>query len=401
MAGDWPAVPLGDVLTLQRGFDLPIQDRKEGRIPIVSSSGISGSHSVAKVAAPGVVTGRYGTIGQVFYVTEDFWPLNTTLYVKDFKGNDPHFVSYLLRTIDYEAHNDKSTVPGVNRNHLHTTLVRLPPLPEQRTIAGILGALDDKIELNRRMNETLEAMARAIFTSWFVDFDPVRAKMEGRQPFGMDADTAALFPDSLDDSSLGLIPSSWVVRAFSDTIELLGGGTPKTSIGAYWGGHIPWYAVVDAPRTSDVWVIKTDKAITQAGLDNSSAQVMPMGITIISARGTVGKCAMTGVPMAMNQSCYGIRGKNERSNFFTYFSVRHIVSALQRGSHGSIFDTITRDTFKTIDVVVPSALLAQRFDETVAPYMQCILSNLQESSTLTVIRDILLPKLLSGRLQLL
>jgi len=223
MAGDWLTVSLGDVLTLQRGFDLPTQDRKTGHIPIVSSSGISGSHSVAKVAAPGVVTGRYGTIGQVFYVAEDFWPLNTTLYVKDFKGNDARFVSYLLRTIDYEAHNDKSTVPGVNRNHLHTTLVRLPPLAEQRTIAGILGALDDKIELNRRMNETLEAMARAIFTSWFVDFDPVRAKMEGRQPFGMDTDTAALFPDSFVDSAIGPMPRGWTIGTVADLARYVNG----------------------------------------------------------------------------------------------------------------------------------------------------------------------------------
>nr|MDQ2831421.1 restriction endonuclease subunit S [Chloroflexota bacterium] len=223
-AGGWRNVQLGEVLTLQRGFDLPTQDREPGDVPIVSSSGISGQHSKAKVAGPGVVTGRYGTIGRVYYIREDFWPLNTTLYVKDFKGNDPLFVSYLLRTIDFHAHNDKSSVPGVNRNHLHTVPVRVPPLPEQRAIAAILGALDDKIELNRRMNRTLEAMARAIFASWFVDFDPVRAKMEGRQPFGMDADTAALFPHAFEDSPLGQIPRGWQVGRFSDSIELLSGG---------------------------------------------------------------------------------------------------------------------------------------------------------------------------------
>ncbi len=206
MEDQWREVRLGDVVTLQRGFDLPSQRRKPGAIPIVSSSGISGRHIEAKVVGPGVVTGRYGTIGQVFFVDEDFWPLNTTLYVRDFKGNDPLFVSYLLRTLDFQSHNDKSSVPGVNRNHLHTAKVRVPPLSEQRAIAAILSALDDKIELNRRMNRTLEAMARAIFTSWFVDFDPVRAKMEGRQPFGMDADTAALFLDAFEDSPLGQIP---------------------------------------------------------------------------------------------------------------------------------------------------------------------------------------------------
>src|ERR1700735_2576505 len=211
MAADWQETELGNVITLQRGFDLPAQDRKPGSVPIVSSSGISGTHSEARVSAPGVVTGRYGTIGQVFFVDQDFLPLNTTLFVKDFKGNDPRFASYLLRTIDFRSCSDKSSVPGINRNHLHRLRVRVPALAEQRGIAHILSTLDDKIELNRRMNATLEAIAHCIFKAWFVDFDPVRAKADGRQPYGMDAATAALFPDSFHDSCLGQIPSGWKV----------------------------------------------------------------------------------------------------------------------------------------------------------------------------------------------
>ena len=150
MAGEWVEVPLGDVITLQRGFDLPSQNRRPGKVPIVSSSGISDYHSEVGVKGPGVVTGRYGTIGQVFLINEDYWPLNTTLWVKDFHGNDPHFASYLLRTIDFQSCSDKSSVPGVNRNDLHRISVLLPPIPEQKAIAVVLGALDDKIELNRR-----------------------------------------------------------------------------------------------------------------------------------------------------------------------------------------------------------------------------------------------------------
>ena len=182
MASEWIEIPLGEAITLQRGFDLPTQERKVGNIPVVSSSGISGYHDEARVKAPGVVTGRYGTIGEVFLVREDFWPLNTTLYVKDFKGNDERFISYLLRTLNFLSHNDKSSVPGVNRNHLHLIPVSMPKgVEEQRAIAHILGTLDDKIELNRKINETLEAMARALFQSWFVDFDPVGAKAAVRR----------------------------------------------------------------------------------------------------------------------------------------------------------------------------------------------------------------------------
>ena len=176
----WRQVTLGEVIELKRGYDLPQQDRATGSVPIVSSSGIMAYHAEAKVKGPGVVTGRYGTVGQVFFVPGDFWPLNTALYVRDFKGNDPRFISYLLRCLDFSVYSDKAAVPGVNRNDLHQAQVQIPPLTEQRAIAHILGTLDDKIELNRRMNETLEEMARALFKSWFVDFDPVRAKMEGR-----------------------------------------------------------------------------------------------------------------------------------------------------------------------------------------------------------------------------
>lgn len=139
---EWQVKPLGDVLTLQRGFDLPSRSRREGMVPIVSSSGASGTHSEARVSAPGIVTGRYGTIGQVFFVEQDFWPLNTTLYVRAFKGNDPRFLSYLLRTIDFESHSGKSGVPGVNRNDIHALLVRLPPVAEQVKIAAALGDID-------------------------------------------------------------------------------------------------------------------------------------------------------------------------------------------------------------------------------------------------------------------
>ncbi len=218
-SGNWRETTLGEVIELKRGYDLPKRKRVSGSVPLISSSGTSDYHAEAKVMGPGVVTGRYGTLGQVYYIQDDFWPLNTTLYVRDFKGNNPRFISYLLRSIDFFAYSDKAAVPGVNRNHLHTAPVRIPPLDEQRRIAHILGTLDDKIELNRRMGQTLEAMAQALFKSWFVDFDPVRAKAEGR-PTNLPPDLDALFPDSFQDSELGEIPEGWEVGALGDLIEL-------------------------------------------------------------------------------------------------------------------------------------------------------------------------------------
>ncbi len=139
----WREMALGKVATLQRGYDLPSRLRRSGDIPVVTSTGVTDTHSEAKEQAPGVVTGRYGTIGQVFYVEEDYWPHNTTLFIKDFHGNDPLFVSYLLRTIDFNSHSGKSGVPGVNRNDLHELSVKVPSLPEQRSIATALSDMDE------------------------------------------------------------------------------------------------------------------------------------------------------------------------------------------------------------------------------------------------------------------
>ncbi len=164
----WRSTRLGDVITLQRGHDLPEARRRAGDVPVVSSSGITGSHSEAKARAPGVVTGRYGTIGEVFFVDRDYWPLNTALYVTDFKGNDPRFVAYLLRNALRNHQSDKAAVPGVNRNVLHEMPVLCPDKKAQRRIASILSAYDDLIENNRRRMKLLEAAARQLYREWFV-----------------------------------------------------------------------------------------------------------------------------------------------------------------------------------------------------------------------------------------
>lgn len=301
---------------------------------------------------------------------------------------------YLLGTILRQV-----AVSGITGSDLVQLRISLPSLREQKAIACILGALDDKIELNRRMNRTLEAMARAIFKSWFVDFDPIQAKVNGGQPPGLAPHIADLFPGSFEDSELGEIPSGWDVQSFADTVDIIGGGTPKTSVAEYWNGEIPWFSVVDAPVNNGVWVIDTQKKITQAGVDNSSAQILPQGTTIISARGTVGRVVIVGKPMAMNQSCYGLKGKVDKHGFYTYFSTLNLVKDLQQRAHGSVFSTITRDTLKSVTVVMPSSKLIQSFEFVVSPLLNQMRSNLFQSQNLAAVRDTLLPRLISGDLR--
>ena len=291
-----------------------------------------------------------------------------------------------------------SAQPQLPIRDIRRVEIPLPPLAEQKAIASILGALDDKIELNRRMNATLEGMARALFQSWFVDFDPVRAKLDGRKPEGMDKATAALFPDAFEESSLGPVPKGWEVCSLAKKIELLSGGTPKTSEPGYWDGDIPWYSVKDSPSETDVWVVETEKCVTKLGIENSAAQILPEGTTIISARGTVGKLALIGTPMAINQSCYGVRGVKDYADYFTYYSLRQATADLQQRTHGTVFDTITRQTFETLDCIFPPAYLTQAFDRSVTSMMVKIKANSTQSRTLATLRDTLLPKLLSGEL---
>jgi type I restriction enzyme, S subunit len=355
---------------------------------------------------------------------------------------DPVYLSHFFGMENFKAYVRSiavgATMPSLNTKLLSDLPIYYPEYEKQLEIADILETLDQKIHLNRQTNDTLEAMAQAIFRSWFVDFDPVHTKIEarsaGRDPnraamaaiAGISLEqewdeieaaldqklarmteeqrqqltrTAQLFPDELEESEIGEVPKGWGIKPFYDTIEIIGGGTPKTKIDEYWDGDILWYSVVDAPSENDIFVIDTEKKITKTGLDNSSAKLVDTGTTIISARGTVGKLALTPKPMTYNQSCYGLRSKNDCPSF-NFYKTKQLVESLKRGSHGSVFDTITQKTFKTIDIVQPPENLEKRFDDSVDGIMSMIQKNLEESSTLNQLRDTLLPKLISGELRL-
>ena len=190
------------------------------------------------------------------------------------------------------------------------------------------------------------------------------------------------------------------MKPLSKMIEVIGGGTPKKSEPAYWGGDIPWFSVRDAPADGDVFVIDTAEKITEAGLNRSSTKLLPEGVTIISARGTVGRLAVVGVPMAMNQSCYALKGKGCIGRSFNYFNLKHAVSTLKRQTHGAVFDTITTKTFDTVFSVEPEENLLNEFEKEVFPLFERIRSGLTENRYLVSMRDSLLPKLLSGEITL-
>jgi len=289
---------------------------------------------------------------------------------------------------------------GIRGSDLAKLRVPLPPLPEQHAIARVLGALDDKIELNRRMNETLEALARALFQSWFVDFDPVRAKREGRQPAGMDAETAALFPGSFEASELGDIPAGWRVSTIGQEVQCMGGGTPSTSEADYWrDGTFYWATPKDLSGLQDPLLLNTERRVTEAGLQRISSGLLPVGTVLLSSRAPVGYLAIAGVPISINQGFIAMICDGGLSNYYVYHWTQANMETIKGRANGTTFQEISKSNFRPIPVVVPPKPLVGTFSRHVSGLFAKIECNIRESQTLAATRDALLPKLLSGEVR--
>lgn len=268
--------------------------------------------------------------------------------------------------------------------------IPLPPLPEQRRIAKILGDLDDKIELNRKMNETLEQMARALFKSWFVDFDPVRAKMEGRTPTGMDAATAALFPDRLVDSELGPIPEGWEVKALGEVVDIVMGQSPPGESYNEVGNGVPFYQ----GRTDFEGRFPKRRMYCTAPMRYAKA-----GDTLLSVRAPVGDINMSEEACCIGRGLAAIRHKTGAESFT--FQILHSLSSefASFEAEGTVFGSINKQNLERLLVKDAPDELVLRFENSILPLEQQIKNNIHQSRTLSTLRDTLLPKLVSGEVR--
>ena len=324
---------------------------------------------------------------------------------------DPTFLHFWIESLR-SVLNGHIGVTGIGAGKFDTGFLKSLPFPEiekseQERIAKYACSFDRKIDLNRQINTTLEAMAQAIFKDWFVDFGPTVRQAEGEtDPVKIlgglisnpakAAPIADLFPDSFNDDCL---PKGWDKTSFIDFIDIIGGGTPKTSNEDYWNGDIPWFSVKDTPSGSDCFVFATEKNITPAGLKGSSAKLIEEGITIISARGTVGNLAIAGQDMTFNQSCYALKPKGTDAIYFTFLATQTVVQRLKDMAHGSVFSTITRGTFESVEFPDFPAEIIVKFEEICSPLFEKIKANAKENQTLAETRDYLLPKLMSGEVR--
>ena len=313
---------------------------------------------------------------------------------------DSRFLYYAFTQLGHDldsAGGGGSVYTNVSKSRFSDIEISLPPLPTQRAIAHVVGTLDDKIELNRRMNETLEAMARALFKSWFVDFEPVRAKMEGRDT-GLPPDVAALFPDRLVDSDLGEIPEGWEVKALGEFGEVITGKTPSTKQADYYGKDVPLLRIPD--MHGRMYAVTTSSMLSHDGATSQPRQALPSGSISVSCIATPGLVILNHRRTHTNQQINSIVPNDMRASKYLYWSCRHIASVIMTGgSGGSVFYNMNKSTFSGLGILDAGMRAIGAFEDRVSSLHEMILSNEKQSQDLTALRDALLPKLVSGEVQ--
>ena len=386
---------LDTFVTLQRGFDLPAQNRIPGEIPIIAANGPVGFHNLAKVNAECVVLGRSGSVGNPQLITEPFWPLNTTLFVKDFHGNSPTFVYYVLKTIDFKSFDAGGTVPTLNRNHLTQIEVPLLDLAHQESIGGVLRNLDAKIAANNALSKTLEDIAQTIFKSWFIDFDPVKAKMAGEKPAGMDAATAALFADSFEETELGLIPNGWKATKLSFSLKL-----HKSTIKAGPFTESVPYVPVDQIGAKDIF-LKNSMQGSEA--KTSLVSFKKNDILFGAMRPYFHKVVLAPFNGTTRTTTFVLRAINPHylsHSLFTVYQENAVAYATNNSQGTTIPYAVWNNSFEDFPIVLPPEPIAKAFNNLVLSILEFGYSLIAQNRSLVEIRDGLLPRLISGELQI-
>ena len=394
MAGAWQTVVWGDIATLEYGRSLRGFDSLQGPYPVYGTNGRVAWHSEPLCPYASVVIGRKGAYRGVHYSSTPFFVIDTAFYLKPKTEIDTRWAYYELLTQDINGMDSGSAIPSTSREDFYSLPVRVPPLPEQRAIAHVLGTLDDKIELNRRMNETLEQMARALFKSWFVDFDPVRAKLEGRDT-GLPPDIAALFPDRLVPSELGDIPEGWEVKALGEVAtqrrstvkaEHIDPDTPYIAL-----EHMPKFSIA-LPDWETADGLASGKFRFEHG-DILFGKLRPyfhkVGVAPLD-----GVCSTDIVVVApTSQDWFGfVLGHTSSPEFVDY---------TDSVSTGTKMPRTKWEDMARYKVVLPSSQAATAFSDMVRPWIDSIIRTIHGSRALAAQRDALLPRLVSGEVGVL
>ena len=374
---EWKEDVLGNVLEVKYGKDH--KKLADGQYPVYGSGGLMRYVDSKLYDGPSILIPRKGTLNNIMFVESPFWTVDTMFWsIINTDKVDPKFLFYSICKRDFASMNVGSAVPSMTVNILNDIQISYPKnIEDQRCIASILSSLDRKIELNNKINADLEEMAQAIFKNWFVDFEPFK---DGK----------------FVDSELGMIPEGWKVGRLTDVIKLMPGGTPKTSEPLYWAnGTIPFFSPKDV---NGVYCFATEKHITETGLNKCSSNLYPKDTIFITCRGTVGKVCLAACDMAMNQSNYAIKAIDGYSQYYVFFLVKSVVERLIKKSNGAVFSAITSKDFDE-EILIPSQKAVEDFTNIIDGFFRRIFTIGTENSRLSTLRDTLLPRLMSGELE--
>lgn len=404
MREGWKSMRLTNFVWFQRGFDLPRTNFVDGNVPVYGSTSVLGYHNVSKVKAPGIITGRSGTLGKFQFANEDFWPHNTSLWVKDFKDNNEKFAYYLLQTLDFTLFNSGGAVPTLNRNLLSAYIVNVPPLETQRKIANILSGYDDLIENNLKRIKILEEMAQQTYEEWFVRmrFPGASASLSHRKnsaPLSHRKNSAAertetaVLPAAERSRSL---PEGWEKVKLGEWIKTSSGGTPskKKEVEFYENGTIPW---VRTGELKNFILIDSELKITTSGLKNSSAKLFPKGTVLLAMYGnTIGEVTYCNFSTSTNQACCGFLVKSENESYFIHQYLLKNKEQVLSFRMGAAQENISQTIIQNMELIKPNEILLTEFGQITKRFYDSIINLLNQNQRLREARDILLPRLMMG-----
>ena len=407
MGGEWQECEWGDISTLEYGRALRSYQAESGAYRVYGTNGPIGWCGEPLCQHSGVIIGRKGAYRGIHYSPEPFFVIDTAFYLEPKQKLDLRWAYYCLLTYDINGMDSGSAIPSTSREAFYRLRVRVPPLKEQQAIACILGSLDDKIELNRRMNRTLEEMARAIFKSWFMDFDPVRAKAAVRRQHpkwsdeqvsraacpNLKPEIARLFPDSFENSELGEIPRGWKVKALDEIARFLN-GLALQKFPPEKGGSLPVIKIAQL------------RAGNTSGADRASARLHPDyivkdGDILFSWSGSLECVLWAGGAGALNQHLFKVIS-NEHPKWLCYFAVHQHLDEFRHiaASKATTMGHIQRHHLTAAKIVLPAdANLLSAIDAVLDPTFESLWEREVSCRTLAALRDALLPKLISGELR--
>lgn len=419
---DWEELPFSEIIDFQEGPGILAVDFVETGVPLIRLSGLETGVSILngcnflnpskvekkwahfRILEGDILLSSSATLGRIKVVDKTgIGGISYTGIIR-MRPRDQRiyapFIQFILESPHFQRQIEAMGVGSVIRHfgpfHLRQMTVILPPISTQHAIVRILGSLDDKIDLNRQMNETLEAMARAIFQSWFVDFDPVRAKAEGRDT-GLPADVVALFPDGLKDIGGKTVPNGWCIGKVSDFGEIICGKTPPTKDPENFGNDMLFITIPD--MHNQIFILNTTRNLSNTGVQTQPNKTIPPMSICVSCIASPGLVSLTSKLSQTNQQINSIIPFNKKNAFYCYYALLELADEIKSsGSGGSVIHNLNKGEFSSISILIPSESIIKKYHDMVEPVFKKILTNQEESHTLAQIRDALLPKLLNGEI---